>query len=273
MNSLLGRSAIVALLIIFGAFSLFQASWLADTPTGGPKLVASGPVDLPRDARGCTSQGAAGWGAVATSPETRMLQMAAGNEADGINIDSELVGDIAVLPRFFAGKCPSDASRARTPMQAAAAQLTKPDQFISVNDAAHAKAALAALPAHEARIYYGPDAATAALGDNPSFSIPAAQQCASDYGLSGMWGSVPESCQNGTMLLTLGDLGMTLWGWPNRFMARMKEANVRLIVAEDVVDGKMKGLTELSQYNDIARSYNGYIWVDNIEELGPALKR
>ncbi len=82
-----------------------------------------------------------------------------------------------------------------------------------------------------------------------------------------------SSCKNGTMLLTLDDLGFTLWGWPNRFLGRMKDFNVRLIIAEDVVDGQIKGLTDVNQYGDIANSYNGYIWVDNIEELGPALRR
>ena len=75
------------------------------------------------------------------------------------------------------------------------------------------------------------------------------------------------------MLLTLDDLGITLWGWPNRFLLRMNEANVRVIIAQDVVDGKIKGLNDAAQYGEIANSYNGYIWIDNIAELGPALKR
>ena len=79
-----------------------------------------------------------------------------------------------------------------------------------------------------------------------------ARTCASDYRLSGLWGSVPASCREGVMLLTLDDLGYTLWGWPDRFIARMKNANVRLIIAEDVVDGRIKGLSDVHQYGDIA---------------------
>ena len=75
------------------------------------------------------------------------------------------------------------------------------------------------------------------------------------------------------MLLTLDDLSYTLWGWPNRFLARMKDANVRIIIAADVVDGQINGLTDVTQYGDIADSFNGYIWVENISELGPALRR
>ena len=75
------------------------------------------------------------------------------------------------------------------------------------------------------------------------------------------------------MLLTLDELGMGLWGWPDRFMARMADAEVRLIVAADVRGDAITGLTKLSEYDDIASSYNGYIWVDDIAELGPALRR
>jgi len=121
------------------------------------------------------------------------------------------------------------------------------------------------------------DAAVAALRKTQptlrAFSINGAQKCASDYRLSGLWGNVPASCKNGTMLLMLNDVGYSLWGWPNRFLARMKDAGVHVIIAQDVVDGQIKGLTDVNQYGDIARTFNGYIWVDNIEELGAALKR
>ena len=75
------------------------------------------------------------------------------------------------------------------------------------------------------------------------------------------------------MLLTLDDLGYTLWGWPNRFLARTKDANVRVIIAENVTGDQIKGLTNVAQFGDIANSYNGYIWVDKIADLGPALRR
>ncbi|MEE9432631.1 MAG: hypothetical protein V3V15_00135 [Sphingorhabdus sp.] len=280
MNSLWGTRIIVALLIFAGAFSLFQASWLASKPGGAPKLVASGPVDVPRDGAGCVIQGGLARGAEQASPETLMLQTAVGFGADAIVIDGEMADGKAVLPRFFAGKCPSDASRPRAAQAEAMARLSKPDQFIRVNDAAHAKAVLASAPAvagdkasGQARIFFGPEAATAAISDQAAFSIENAQACTSSYRVSGLWGGVSDICRGGTMLLELGDLGYTLWGWPDRFLARMKAANVRLIIVAGVEDGEIRGLTKLPQYSDIARSYNGYIWVDNIAELGPALKR
>ena len=78
---------------------------------------------------------------------------------------------------------------------------------------------------------------------------------------------------NGVMLLTLDELGFTLWGWPNRFLERMAKAKSTVIIAQDVTDGEIKGLTDVRQYGAIASSFNGYVWVDRIEELGPALRR
>ena len=157
--------------------------------------------------------------------------------------------------------------------------MTKPELFWQIVGAAQAKILLAQLPqsALKRSVILGDDAAVAAVKQvKPvawAFSISGSRLCAADYRLSGTWGSVPASCQNGTILLTLDDLGYTLWGWPNRFLDRMRNANVRVIIAEDVVDGRIKGLTDVNQYGDIAESFHGHIWVENIQDLGPALKR
>ena len=105
-----------------------------------------------------------------------------------------------------------------------------------------------------------------------SFAIKSARQCVSDYRGS-LLGTVPEICKNGWALLTLNDLGLTLWGWPNKFLDRMAKANTQIIIAEQVKDGEIIGLSQPEEYGEIASSYNGYIWAENIAEMGPALKR
>ncbi|NJM50869.1 MAG: hypothetical protein HC843_08280 [Sphingomonadales bacterium] len=270
-----GLGLFIALLALL---SLFHASWIAPKPLGRPKLVASGPVDLPRDAGGCALDAAAGYGAVRVSQDTQMLQSAAGSGADGIVIDSEMAGTVPVLPRNFGKDC--KAVIPRTPIAEAMTALSKPDQFIRVNRAADAAAIQAAAPAPpggadgQKRIFFAAKAEDIKSFDKAaSFSVEQARKCARDYRVSGMAGIVPESCAGGTMLLTLNDLGMKLWGWPDRFLARMADHNVRLIIAAQEKDGAITGLTELNQYNAIANSYNGYIWIDNISEMGPALRR
>ena len=172
------KRIIVTLIAVIFAFSLFHASWLAPDPQGRPKLIASTPLDLPRDTQGCVITAATGYGATAVSAETKMLQTAVGNGADGIVIDSEIVDGKPVLPRFFASDCP--AKPATPPLTEALTALTKPDQFVRVHNAAHAKAVLAALPSDDlTRIFFGPkEAEVAAFKGKPAFSIGKARRCA-----------------------------------------------------------------------------------------------
>lgn len=270
---------IAALLMVF---TVFQASWLADKPVGKPKLIADHAADPVRDAAGCVASANSGYGGAAVGPDIAALQVAAGIGADAIRVTTQMTNSALKVAPQFESACAADNARAPASIKDAVAGLTKPELFWQVQGALAAKQLVASLPTPSIdvtgqNILIGDAAAVAFIESlqpaHAAFSIAGARKCASDYHVSGMWGSVPESCKNGTMLLTLDDIGYSLWGWPNRFLARMKAANVRLIIAEDVVDGQIKGLTDVSQYGDIANSYNGYIWVDNIEELGPALRR
>jgi glycerophosphoryl diester phosphodiesterase len=268
---------IAALLMVF---TVFQASWLADKPVGKPKLIADHAADPVRDNSGCVASANSGYGGAVVGPDIAALQ--AGIGADAIRVTTQMTNSALNVAPQFESACVADNARAPASIKDAVAGLTKPELFWQVQGALAAKQLVASLPTPSIdvtgqNILIGDAAAVAFIESlqpaHAAFSIAGARKCASDYHVSGMWGSVPESCKNGTMLLTLDDIGYSLWGWPNRFLARMKAANVRLIIAEDVVDGQIKGLTDVSQYGDIANSYNGYIWVDNIEELGPALRR
>lgn len=264
---------------IFFGFTLLQASWLADKPAGKPKLIADRSVDPVRDTAGCIASANAGYGTVAVGPDVGALQGAVGAKANAIRITTEVVGGALVLARQFKSECAADNALPRAGVAEAAGAITRPELFWQIKGADQAAMLLAQLPAavSERSIFVGDDAAVAVIRKAQAkawaFSVSGARACASAYKLSGLVGSVPSFCQNGTILLTLDDLGYTLWGWPNRFLARMQAAGVRVIIADNVIDGRIKGLTDVNQYGDIADSYNGYIWVDNIQDLGPALKR
>lgn len=280
------RYAILAALLIAFAFSLYHASWLAHDPEGGPKLIAGKPAALPLDADGCIAAppNARMWnsdfGNVLPADIRRLLQTS-GSGADAIVMESEIRDDRLVLTRPPEAGCPRDQAAERTAMGSALSQLAKPEQFLRVASAAHGKRLLRVAAAHPAkRIFFADgEAEIAPISGAPAFAIETARACASDYRRTGMWGSIPENCKSsgkdgsGTMLLTLDDLGIGLWGWPDRFLARMAENNIRVIVAADVTEGGITGLTEVEQFGDIANSYNGYIWIDNIEEMAPALRR
>jgi glycerophosphoryl diester phosphodiesterase len=208
--------------------------------------------------------------------------MAAGLGGDGVRIQTERAGGALVLARQYKSTCAADANRPRGTIAEAVAALTKPEIYWQANNAADAAALAAALPAPKSgeadrNIFIGDEASIAAFSkarpNAMAFSVAKARACAAGYKSSGMIGSVPADCQNAVMLLTLDDLGYTLWGWPNRFIARMTAANTRVIIAQDVVGTEIKGLTKVEQYNEIANSYNGSIWIDNITDLGPSLIR
>jgi hypothetical protein len=268
---------VLALTALFFAFTLLHASWLADAPKGGPKLVAGKGVAPVLGRDGCVSAANAGYGAVAVGPDLAALQLAAGAEADAVHVPVEMVDGKLVPVRQFASTCAADLAQPRPDVAATAYSLSRPELFWQAEGADAAKALLAQLPAGDRRhILIGDDAAvTMAKAERPAmraFSIASARKCAADYRGS-LLGSVPESCANGVMLLTLDELGFTLWGWPNRFLDRTAKANTAVIIAQDVAGGKIKGLTDVRQYGEIASGFNGYVWVDRIEELGPALRR
>ena len=273
---------ILTLAALFFGFSLFQASWLAEKPVGSPKLVADHAANPVRDGAGCVANANSGFGGTIVGSDVAALQAAAGSGANAIRVTTIATeGGLRAAPQFDS-TCAADRGRPLATVAEVQSGLTRPEIFWQVEGEAAAKQLVVDLPkpsidVPDRNVIIGDEAAASYINRlEPShhvFSIAKARKCASDYRLSGLWGSVPESCGNGTMLLTLEDLGFTLWGWPNRFLARMNDAGIRLIIAKDVVDGQIKGLTDVNQYGDIARSYNGYIWVDNIEELGPALRR
>jgi hypothetical protein len=272
------RNMLGIFVLVLAGLSLFNASWIADAPVGGPQLLAAKPVDIPRNAGGCITDVQSGYGAAMLAPETQMLLSAAGNGAQAIMIDSEAENGIPVLPRAFPFTCAADAARPRAPLVVALQALSKPVQYIRVRSVEHATQILAVLPGDQnKRIFFGDAkgvaAIKAALPQAKGFSITGARACVSAYRGSGWYGSVSAECRGGTILLSLDDLGFTLWGWPNRFLARMKDAGTKVIIAESIDGETITGLHRIEQYGDIASSFSGTIVIDSIADLGPALRR
>lgn len=262
----------MAAVALFFGFSLFHASWLASEPEGIPLLIADKGAEPTRDTQGCASGPSAS--------DVGSLAMAVASQADALNMSTQVVGGQLVIGRQFDSTCASDKSRPNSQISEALYALSKPQLLWRVKGADQAQMLLAALPAarkDDKQALIGDDAAVAAFKkarpDSWAFSIPAARACASDYKLSGLWGSIPESCKQGTMLLTMDQVGYTLWGWPNRFLARTGAAGLKVVIAESVEGDAITGLTDVNRYGDIANSFNGYIWIGDIEGLGPALKR
>ena len=91
------------------------------------------------------------------------------------------------------------------------------------------------------------------LPDAWAFSPEEARQCASDYVLTGWYGSLPASCKGGTMLIPV-DEQWKYWGWPNRLIQRMEEQGGTVIVTGPDADyDALTGLTLPEQLGEHIR--------------------
>ena len=104
-----------------------------------------------------------------------------------------------------------------------------------------------------------------------AWSTEGAKRCTKDYVLYGWTGIVPASCRNGTLFVPV-DTQWPMWGWPNRLMARMKSVGARVVVLGPRDGSKGMGLTLPEQLGEIPSSFKGYVWVEDIWTVGPALR-
>ena len=106
-----------------------------------------------------------------------------------------------------------------------------------------------------------------------SWSMEEAQACAADYFRWGWTGIVPGSCRDTTVIVPLNHQ-WTVWGWPDRFLDRMEGANSKVVVMAQTEDKDAPGgLDRGEQLGQVPRSFNGYLWVEDIYEVGRSLQR
>lgn len=104
------------------------------------------------------------------------------------------------------------------------------------------------------------------------FDAAANRACHAGYATAGWIGQVPDACRGATIAVPLG-AGWRLWGWPNRFLARMRDADARVLVVAREGEGVPIGLTAPRQLAQVPRDYRGHLWVDDMWSVGRALQR
>lgn len=280
MSNMVKYVIALAALIIFG-LSLYNASWIADKPIGDIKLIGHGKWPLPVDSNDCIIDPELALGETAYNADVRSLRSIAAYDADGVNFDTELVNGNLVVPRPPATDCISDQNRPRSTIISAIQAMSRLDIYLPLrsDDDEKTQAMIGHLKNQEFsnQVWvYGDDAQTQkvakAVPTVNALPVGAARQCITDYKLTGWYGDIPSSCDQGYAIITLDD-GLTLWGWPDRLMARFAEHNIEIIIVKDIVDGEISGLEKVDSYGDIPASFVGTIWIADIENLGPALTR
>ena len=97
--------------------------------------------------------------------------------------------------------------------------------------------------------------------------------CLKDYALWGWSGRVPESCENQIIGIPL-NYAPFIWGWPHRFTDRMARAGTTVILWGPYDgSGFTSGIDDPTTLARVPAQFDGYIWTNRIEVIGPLVKR
>jgi len=90
------------------------------------------------------------------------------------------------------------------------------------------------------------------------------------YGWSGV---VPKACNNAMVLLPI-NVAPFMWGWPDRFLNRMKAANSEVFVLGPYRGGGFSsGIDTPEQFARLPQNYSGGIWTNEIEAIAPLVRK
>jgi glycerophosphoryl diester phosphodiesterase len=114
------------------------------------------------------------------------------------------------------------------------------------------------------------------LPDMATMSPELEKRCLVSYLGLGWSGYVPITCRE-SMLLIPENVGPWLWGWPNKFVERMRQVGTSVFLMDKLTRdnykaGRSQGLSKLDDIRAIPKQYSGGIWIDSIETIGPALR-
>ena len=89
----------------------------------------------------------------------------------------------------------------------------------------------------------------------------------------GWTGYVPESCRNALVLVPI-NVAPWLWGWPDRFLERMRRTGSETFVLGPYGGGEFSiGIDRLEDLDRLPAGYSGGIWTNELERVVGALKK
>jgi glycerophosphoryl diester phosphodiesterase len=98
------------------------------------------------------------------------------------------------------------------------------------------------------------------------------KSCLIGYILQSWSGYVPDACCDSVVLVPI-NVAPWLWGWPNRFLARMDSVRSSVFLLGPYKGGEFS--TGIDSKDDLRRvpvGYTGGIWTNEIETIGRALR-
>lgn len=108
-----------------------------------------------------------------------------------------------------------------------------------------------------------------------TWSAGSTARCFAQYLGFGWTGHVPKACDAGIIMVPISQSGW-VWGWPNRFLDRMREHRIEVMLIGRVDGLSGAGFSRLDSVEELKRlppGFDGLIWTDRIDVVGPALAR
>lgn len=93
--------------------------------------------------------------------------------------------------------------------------------------------------------------------------------CLLQYEGLGWLGVVPDACRNTKVMLPV-NFAPFVWGWPNLFLERMRDAGSEVILLGPYTAGDpgTAGIDTPEQLDQVPETFTGYIWTNKIETIG-----
>jgi glycerophosphoryl diester phosphodiesterase len=123
---------------------------------------------------------------------------------------------------------------------------------------------------------YGGDApamrAKALLPDLRAWSRKGLMACLLQYEGYGWTGIVPPACHDTTVMVPINVAGF-LWGWPNRFLQRMRDAGSEVILIGPYAPGDVgtSGIDTIADAEAVPAGFPGYVWTNEIARVAPVI--
>lgn len=115
-------------------------------------------------------------------------------------------------------------------------------------------------------------AAEAAVADLKGFDKASLKACLIPYEIYGWTGVLPQAC-NDTMVVLPIDIAPYVWGWPYRFLERMREAGTEVVLVGPYGGNDFTAGIDTPQLAAaIPDGFDGYVWTNKVETIGPLLK-
>jgi glycerophosphoryl diester phosphodiesterase len=98
--------------------------------------------------------------------------------------------------------------------------------------------------------------------------------CLTQYLGLGWTGYVPDACRNTKVMVPI-NFAWLLWGWPNRFLERLRNhgSEVILLGPYEAGDPGTAGVDSLDLLAQVPADFDGYVWTNRIEIIGPDMGR